>query len=137
MLKTFARIALAAALILGLFAAPAALGAADSAGASAVKRTGLPLPRFVTLRSAEVNVRTPSTGRRCPSTRTCGGVFVVRWRSEPRDSTSVTSSWSSTSRSSGDPAAVSWRGMCSIVSTGVPALSTFRRLMNRHRGDRV
>ncbi|WP_211115655.1 SH3 domain-containing protein [Arenibaculum pallidiluteum] len=52
------RIALAATLILGLFAAPAALGAGDGAGASAIKRSGLPLPRFVTLRSAEVNVRT-------------------------------------------------------------------------------
>ena len=41
---------------------PAAAGAPAASGGSAIKTSGLPVPRFVSIRSAEVNLRTgPST----------------------------------------------------------------------------
>src|SRR5215207_7103762 len=53
-------------------------------------------------------MRTPSTGRRWPSTRTCGGVFVVRCRSEPPISMSFFSRSESESGSWGCSCPVMW-----------------------------
>ena len=49
--------------------------------------------------SDELRLPYPGSGRSPPLTRIIGGVPTVRCRSEPRDSTSVTSIWLSTPRS--------------------------------------